>query len=80
MAFNVFVVFSKSILQLVGCVFYTHLPCWVVQLFGIACLKFGPNAEGVHGSYLGFYFTLIGRILAVVCVFIFGFGFNVKAQ
>lgn len=41
---NVIIILLKVILQVVGCV---HLPalrlksCWVIQLFGIACLKFG---------------------------------------
>ncbi|CAG7819154.1 unnamed protein product [Allacma fusca] len=49
LAYNVFVIFSKSLLQLVGCVFLQTLQinvCWFVQLFGIACLnKFRTSAS-----------------------------------
>lgn len=42
LAYNVVVIFIKCILQVVGCVFLDKLSrysCWMVQLFGIACLK-----------------------------------------
>ncbi|ODM97774.1 Piezo-type mechanosensitive ion channel component 2 [Orchesella cincta] len=50
LAYNVFVIFSKSVLQLIGCIFLNTLQfqfCWLVQLFGIACLnKFHGSSEG----------------------------------
>ncbi|XP_042146214.1 piezo-type mechanosensitive ion channel component-like [Ixodes scapularis] len=42
LAYNVVVIFIKSILQMVGCVFFEYIDnysCWLVQLFGIACLR-----------------------------------------
>lgn len=42
LTYNVLVILLKSILQVIGCVYLTTMYenfCWVVQLFGIACLK-----------------------------------------
>nr|XP_050856685.1 piezo-type mechanosensitive ion channel component isoform X7 [Vespula vulgaris] len=42
LGYNVIVIFSKSLLQGVGCVLIQELQdsaCWLVQLLGIACLK-----------------------------------------
>lgn len=42
LAYNVFVICVKCLLQLVGCVFLSTLQynfCWLIQLFGIACLN-----------------------------------------
>ncbi|XP_075554708.1 piezo type mechanosensitive ion channel component isoform X2 [Dermacentor variabilis] len=52
LAYNVVVIFIKCILQVVGCVFLDYLSkysCWMVQLFGIACLKRVQN-EPLPGS------------------------------
>lgn len=52
LAYNVVVIFIKCILQVVGCVFLDYLSkysCWMVQLFGIACLKRVQN-EALPGS------------------------------
>ncbi|XP_067135532.1 piezo-type mechanosensitive ion channel component 2-like isoform X2 [Centruroides vittatus] len=46
LTYNVLVIFLKSILQVIGCVFMSRMLknyCWVVQLFGIACLKKLPE-------------------------------------
>lgn len=42
LSYNVFVICIKCLLQLVGCVFLPALQynfCWLIQLFGIACLN-----------------------------------------
>ncbi|XP_077542526.1 piezo type mechanosensitive ion channel component isoform X4 [Haemaphysalis longicornis] len=58
LAYNVVVIFIKCILQVVGCVFLDKLSkysCWMVQLFGIACLKRLQNEPlpgGGHPSSL----------------------------
>ncbi|KAK2582220.1 hypothetical protein KPH14_004571 [Odynerus spinipes] len=42
LGYNVIVIFSKSLLQGVGCVLIQELQdsaCWLIQLLGIACLK-----------------------------------------
>ncbi|CAL8113936.1 unnamed protein product [Orchesella dallaii] len=49
LAYNVFVIFSKSVLQLIGCIFLNQLQfqfCWLVQLLGIACLNKFRGSEG----------------------------------
>ncbi|KAK8785710.1 hypothetical protein V5799_007925 [Amblyomma americanum] len=53
LAYNVVVIFIKCILQVVGCVFLDYLSkysCWMVQLFGIACLKRAQNEPLPGGS------------------------------
>ncbi|XP_058452791.1 piezo-type mechanosensitive ion channel component isoform X2 [Malaya genurostris] len=40
--YNVFVITTKTLLQMVGCLYLTQLTaktCWLVQLFGISCLS-----------------------------------------
>ncbi|GAB6019982.1 hypothetical protein CHUAL_002736 [Chamberlinius hualienensis] len=42
LAYNIFVIFIKTILQMVGCVYIKSMLqnfCWAIQLFGIACIK-----------------------------------------
>nr|XP_045617167.1 piezo-type mechanosensitive ion channel component-like isoform X3 [Procambarus clarkii] len=49
LGYNVGVVVVKTLLQLLGCVFLSPLSenvCWLVQLFGIACVKkFGDDSD-----------------------------------
>nr|UEE08537.1 putative piezo-like channel protein [Astacus leptodactylus] len=49
LGYNVGVVVVKTLLQLLGCVFLAPLSinvCWLVQLFGIACVKkFGDDSD-----------------------------------
>lgn len=55
--YNVGVIFVKMSLQVVGCVYMSQMykhHCWVLQLFGIACLKTGIKPEmGVFLHRLG---------------------------
>uniref|UniRef100_A0A914W7L3 Piezo-type mechanosensitive ion channel component n=1 Tax=Plectus sambesii TaxID=2011161 RepID=A0A914W7L3_9BILA len=55
--YNVGVMFIKISLQVVGCVYMSQMYrnyCWVLQLFGIACLKTGVNpAEILDQAILG---------------------------
>lgn len=40
--YNVFVITSKTLLQMLGCLYLTQLTtynCWLVQLLGISCLS-----------------------------------------
>ncbi|KAI4464688.1 hypothetical protein MML48_3g00017133 [Holotrichia oblita] len=41
LGYNVFVMFSKTILQMVACVFIIDISnnCWIVQLLGIGCVR-----------------------------------------
>ncbi|XP_063932118.1 piezo-type mechanosensitive ion channel component isoform X3 [Zophobas morio] len=42
LGYNVFVILIKVSLQIVGCIFIQDIPtyaCWVIQLFGIGCVK-----------------------------------------
>ena len=46
--YNVGVIFIKISLQVVGCVYMSQMYrnyCWLLQLFGIACLKTGVRPE-----------------------------------
>ncbi|XP_069958541.1 piezo-type mechanosensitive ion channel component isoform X4 [Cherax quadricarinatus] len=49
LGYNVGVIVVKTLLQLLGCVFLAPLSinvCWLVQLFGIACVKkFGDDSD-----------------------------------
>lgn len=49
LGYNVSVIVVKTFLQLLGCVFLRALSmnvCWLVQLFGIACVKkFGDESD-----------------------------------
>lgn len=48
LAYNVAVIFLKTALQIVGCVFIQELPasmCWPVQLFAIGCVRKFGNVE-----------------------------------
>ncbi|XP_044268088.1 piezo-type mechanosensitive ion channel component-like isoform X7 [Tribolium madens] len=48
LGYNVFVILCKTALQIVGCIFIQDIPnyaCWLIQLFGIGCVKkFGDIA------------------------------------
>ncbi|XP_037284739.2 piezo type mechanosensitive ion channel component isoform X2 [Rhipicephalus microplus] len=62
LAYNVVVIFIKCILQVVGCVFLDYLSmysCWMVQLFGIACLK-RVQSEPLPGSSTGLPNAAVG--------------------
>ncbi|XP_015835794.1 piezo-type mechanosensitive ion channel component isoform X12 [Tribolium castaneum] len=42
LGYNVFVILCKTALQIVGCIFIQDIPnyaCWLIQLFGIGCVK-----------------------------------------
>lgn len=42
LGYNVFVILCKTSLQIVGCIFIQNIPnyaCWLIQLFGIGCVK-----------------------------------------
>ncbi|XP_055598919.1 piezo-type mechanosensitive ion channel component-like isoform X5 [Uranotaenia lowii] len=47
-AYNVFVITTKTLLQLVGCLYLQQLTestCWLVQLLGISCLSARENGD-----------------------------------
>ncbi|XP_068903610.1 piezo-type mechanosensitive ion channel component isoform X7 [Tenebrio molitor] len=53
LGYNVFVILCKTSLQIVGCIFIQNIPnyaCWIIQLFGIGCVKkFGDiTAQAGH--------------------------------
>ncbi|CAH1388772.1 unnamed protein product [Nezara viridula] len=53
--FNVAVIFIKTVLQMLGCLYIQYLKdnaCWMVQLLGIACIKkFGGQAPTPRGAF-----------------------------
>nr|XP_014270454.1 piezo-type mechanosensitive ion channel component isoform X3 [Halyomorpha halys] len=53
--FNVAVIFIKTVLQMLGCLFIQYLKdnaCWIVQLLGIACIKkFGSQTPIPRGAF-----------------------------
>lgn len=53
--FNVAVIFMKTVLQMLGCLYIQYLKdhaCWVVQLLGIACIKkFGSQNATPRGAF-----------------------------
>ncbi|XP_052564953.1 piezo-type mechanosensitive ion channel component isoform X13 [Culex pipiens pallens] len=47
-AYNVFVITTKTLLQMIGCLYLTTLTeknCWLVQLLGVSCLSNPPVEE-----------------------------------
>lgn len=67
LGYNIMVIMTKTVLQLIGCVFISEIQehaCWLVQLLGIGCIKkFGnvalragivdPNECTVPREYIG---------------------------
>ncbi|XP_046404278.1 piezo-type mechanosensitive ion channel component isoform X3 [Ischnura elegans] len=52
LGYNVAVIFLKSVIQMLGCVFIRDLQlsaCWLVQLLGIACIKKFPDETSLAG-------------------------------
>ncbi|CAD5110764.1 DgyrCDS132 [Dimorphilus gyrociliatus] len=50
LGFNLFVIFTKSCLQLLACVYADKQLCWVQQLFNIVCFKRWYNPYDENGS------------------------------
>lgn len=48
--YNIFVITSKALLQIPGCIFIQQLNdvCWIVQLFGISCIRKFKIHEDTH--------------------------------
>ncbi|XP_024082959.1 piezo-type mechanosensitive ion channel component 1 isoform X5 [Cimex lectularius] len=54
LAYNVGIIFAKALFQIIGCIFITTMKtqaCWMIQLFGIACIqKFESGGGGILPS------------------------------
>lgn len=63
--YNICVIFLKSILQFVGCVYIGSLYknfCWLIQLFGIACLKTIDSNDRVSCKNLKDIYKIFNKI------------------